>query len=126
MNKITVFYDGQCPICLGAVERCRRLLPRQPIHWFDITGQSLALRELGIDPAEALIELHAQTTEGRIIKGIDSYCLLLQMMPQWYYRWLAILLTVKPIRKLAAAHYRRSTLQRLTRQGRYPYRCECP
>lgn len=117
---ITVFYDGLCPLCIESVTRCRQMMPDQPIHWFDITGQQEYLRHLGIDPTDALIELYLLTADGRIVKGIDSYSYLLRMMPYWHYRLLGLLLRFTPLHYVTTLYYRRSTVRRLRKSCRYP------
>ena len=40
--------------------------------WFDITGQEVRLRELGIDPRRALTELHLLDEHQHIRSGTES------------------------------------------------------
>ncbi len=54
--KITVFYDGICPLCTREVAKWRKAPFTCPVEWFDITDQDDALRAHGIDPNAALIE----------------------------------------------------------------------
>ncbi len=62
-GKLTVFYDGACPVCV----RDRRWYEKleghteDSVQWLDITGRDDELRQLGIDPYHALRELHDGT-----------------------------------------------------------------
>ena len=83
--KITVFYDGDCPLCTREVSRWKQAPFLCTVDWFNISGQDDELRARGIDPHQALLQLHTQTDDGRTLVSIDSYALLLNQLPRW--RW---------------------------------------
>ncbi|MGI9276826.1 MAG: thiol-disulfide oxidoreductase DCC family protein [Endozoicomonas sp.] len=119
--KITVFYDGVCPLCLREVARWREAPFTCEVEWLDITGQDEQLREKGIDPASALLELHTMTDDGQIRTSIDSYGLLLSQLKRW--RWLGQLMLLPVIRPMLKWAYDWMTRVRLKREGRFPGSC---
>jgi predicted DCC family thiol-disulfide oxidoreductase YuxK len=73
-ERLTVFYDGACPICVRDRRTYEKLAgERDNVCWVDITAAEAQLREAGIDPRKALTELHVQDGEGNIFSEIDAY-----------------------------------------------------
>ena len=119
--KITVFYDGVCPLCVREVSRWREAPFSCDVEWFDITGQDEKLREKGIDPRAALLELHTLTDDGQVRTSIDSYGLLLSQLKRW--RWLGWLMLLPVIRPMLKWTYDWMTRVRLKSEGRLPADC---
>jgi hypothetical protein len=61
-GMVTVYYDGACPKCVKDRYNYEKLSgdKGKKVRWFDITGQEERLREIGIDPQKALMELHVK------------------------------------------------------------------
>ena len=117
-DSITVFYDGSCPGC----ERDRRYYESlraaddQSVIWFDITGQERQLREWGIDPHKALLELHVRDAQGKLYSELAAYRLLMGRVPR--LKWLGWLLGLPIVRTLTSYMYHRWVQWRLRREGR--------
>ena len=119
--KITVYFDGACPLCVREIGRWRNAPFGCEMEWFDITGQEQALRQRGIDPRQAMLQLHTQTSDGKTFVSIDSYALLLKQLPHW--RWLGVLMALPIIKSLLRWVYDGLTILRLKSEGRYPAEC---
>ncbi|MBY4679095.1 thiol-disulfide oxidoreductase DCC family protein [Marinobacterium arenosum] len=119
-NKITVYYDGACPRCVRDRQQYEKLAGKagERVCWFDITGHEAQLRELGIDPARALKELHVRASDGRILSELDAYILLMRQVPR--LAPLAWLIGLPLIRPLLARLYHWSVRRRLQTSGRWP------
>jgi predicted DCC family thiol-disulfide oxidoreductase YuxK len=117
-NRVTVYYDGACPICVKDRADYERLAGEggKDVVWFDITGRDAELRALGIDPRKALTELHIMDGEGRILSEMDAYIVLMRRVPK--LKLLAWLIGLPPIRPLLGKLYRWMVRRRLRRQGR--------
>jgi len=117
-GEITVYYDGACPRCIRDRERYERVSGEagRSVRWVDVNGREATLREKGIDPVQALRELHVEDEQGTIHRELDAYILLLSRVPRW--RPLAWLIGLPGIRPLLSWGYRRTVLRRLRRQGR--------
>ena len=116
--QITVFYDGDCPLCVREVARWKHASFSCDVEWFDIAGQDEELQRRGIDPALALLELHTMTDDGEVFTSIGSYGLLLCQLPGW--RWLGKLMLLPVIRPTLKWIYDWLTKMRLKREGRWP------
>ena len=116
-ERLTVFYDGACPICVRDRRTYEKLAgERNNVSWVDITTAEAQLREAGIDPRKALTELHVQDGEGNIFSEIDAYRLLMARIPLLKpIGWLIGLPLVRPI---LSRLYRWWVRRRLIRDGR--------
>ncbi|XSG85440.1 MAG: DCC1-like thiol-disulfide oxidoreductase family protein [Methylohalobius sp. ZOD2] len=113
--RLTVFYDGQCPLCWRTVLAVEHFDLRRSVVFRDLqthAAQEPALAD--IDPSELLADLYAVDSEGRRYRGIDTYLAILKAMG--YLRPLAWVLRLPGIYSLAAHIYRRiaDSRQRLT------------
>ena len=116
-GKLTVYYDGACPKCRrdrATYEKLAGPLAEQ-VCWFDITGQDSHLRDLGIDPQQALSELHVRDPDGRLVSELDAYILLMQKVP--LLKPVAWLIGLPLIRSLLAKLYHRQVNRRLQKRG---------
>ena len=117
-DKICVYYDGACPQCVRDRQTYEKLAGKRAenVCWIDITGQEQRLREIGIDPAKALTELHVKDQHERILSELDAYILLMSHVP--LLRPLAWLIGLPVIRPLLAKLYHGMVNRRLRRSGR--------
>lgn len=116
--QITVFYDGDCPLCTKEVIRWKQASFDCDVDWFNISGHDDELRTRGIDPRQALLQLHTQTDDGRILVSIDSYALLLKQLKHW--RWLGVIMSLPVIKPCLLTTYDWLTRLRLKKEGRWP------
>lgn len=117
-NKVTVYYDGACPICVRDRADYERMAGEggRDVEWFDINGRDDELRALGIDPRKALTELHVRDQDGQIRSEIDAYVILMSRVPR--LRPLAWLIGLPLLKSLFGSLYRWMVRRRLRRQGR--------
>ncbi len=120
--KITVFYDGSCPLCTREIARWRHAPFACDIEWLDITDNDRELLRRGIDPGKAMLELHTQTDSGEIYTSVESYALLLSQLPRWYL--LGRFMSLPIIKPLLTHSYNGLTRLRLKLEGRWPQVCE--
>ncbi len=116
--KIIVYYDGACPRCVKDRLNYEKLSIRSGEHfdWVDITGQEDLLREAGIDPQKALMELHVKDENQRILSEVDAYVLLMSKVP--LLNPLAKLIGLPLIRLMVSRVYHWQVNRRLRRSGR--------
>ena len=112
-EDLTVYYDGACPSCVRDRALYERLAARdgKPTEWVDITGREAELCELGIDPGQALRELHVRDADGAVHREVDAYILLMSRIA--VLRPLAWLIGRPGIRSLVSRLYRRMVMRRL-------------
>lgn len=119
-DKLRVFYDGACPSCVKDRRMYERLAGKtgETVEWVDITGRDNELRQLGIEPASALQELHVEDASGTVHRELDAYILLMSRV--WLLKPLAWLIGLPMIRPALAKRYHRMVSKRLEQSGRMP------
>ncbi|QFU21590.1 DUF393 domain-containing protein [Shewanella eurypsychrophilus] len=128
MNKshptLYVLYDGACPRCLKDRDNYLRVAGKYAtgVNWFDITDQGVQLKAWGIDPFQALTELHVIIGECDdidkpiVVSELDAYIILMSRVPMLQpFAWL---IGRKCIRPLLSILYRRAVYRRLKCEGR--------
>ncbi|MBQ0782997.1 MAG: DUF393 domain-containing protein, partial [Amphritea sp.] len=110
--------DGSCAGCVRDRRYYESLqaADNTSVIWFDITGQEDQLREWGIDPHKALLELHVRDSEGQIYSELDAYRLLMHRVPR--LKWLGWLLGLPLIRTVSRYLYHWWVERRLRKEGR--------
>ncbi len=117
-SVITVFYDGACASCVKDRRFYEKLAGKggKQVHWFDITHQDDYLVALGIEPLKALIELHLQLADGRILSELDAYIVLMKRV--FMLKPLAYFISLPIIRPYLARLYHQRVEKRLQASGR--------
>ena len=112
-EKITVFYDGACPVCVRDRRWYEKLegQTEDSVEWLDITGRDEQLREQGIDPNQALRELHVKDSQGQVHREMAAYILLMARVP--LLKPIAWLIGLPVIRPTLAWLYHRWVARRL-------------
>lgn len=77
MNKITVWYDGACPLCLREIALCRRLDKKHAIQFVDLTSPDISCplnREFMLD------RFHARENEV-LLSGAAAFAAMWRAIP---------------------------------------------
>lgn len=114
MTKLTVFYDGTCPLCAKEMSALKQRDTKQQIKIINIYSDAFADYPQ-IDPEQANTILHALNQKGELLLGLDVTHRAWQLVGRgWLYaplRWRI----VKPVAdwlylKFAKNRYRVSYL----------------
>ncbi len=87
--KLTVFYDGFCPLCSAEINQLRAYDGDNKIAFEDIHAPDFVKRYPYIDQVEANRILHGQLSNGDMIYGLDVTYQAWKAVGK--HRWLAIL-----------------------------------
>jgi predicted DCC family thiol-disulfide oxidoreductase YuxK len=114
---LTVWFDGDCPICTAEIGLMRRLDRQSAVAFVDLrqAGGDLADRE------DRLARFHAQPSDGPMVSGAAAFVALWRTVPS--LRPLALLASPPPVLWLLERAYRlflrrRPWLQAVARRGR--------
>lgn len=77
MAQVTVWYDGQCPLCAAEIALMRRLDRRGGIAFIEIQG---AEATCPLDPAEMLARFHARE-DGVMLSGAAAFAAMWRAIP---------------------------------------------
>lgn len=114
MTKISIYYDGSCPLC------------RREIAWYQRRGTAAVFCDIsdpanlpaGLSHEDALARFHIRDADGTMRDGADAFLAVWAETPG--LRWLAGILSPQPIKWLLERAYRgflpiRPYLQRVCR-----------
>lgn len=71
MQKLTVFYDSYCPLCVSEMDQLAQLDSNNLLQLEDIHQPDFATRFPAIDPVAADRVLHAMLEDGTMLYGLD-------------------------------------------------------
>jgi predicted DCC family thiol-disulfide oxidoreductase YuxK len=117
-DRLTVYYNGACPICGAEIDHYQKLAAASdaPLAWVDISREPSALVAHGIDGEGAKRRLYATGADGRLTGGVEAFAQLWERLPR--YRWLGRLARLRLVRPLAEALYERILAPGLYRYNR--------
>ena len=78
MDKLTIWFDGACPLCSREIALMKRLDRRDAILFVDVAGRALA--DCPIDRAELLARLHA-SENGQMLSGASAFAAMWRAIP---------------------------------------------
>jgi predicted DCC family thiol-disulfide oxidoreductase YuxK len=92
MTRVTVYYNGQCPVCRAGVadHRRRAEAARASCDWVDVSERPDALAARGVALDDVRLRLHAVDAEGRLRVGVEAFAAIWRELPGWRgLAWLA-------------------------------------
>jgi predicted DCC family thiol-disulfide oxidoreductase YuxK len=76
-TRVTVWFDGDCPLCLREIALMRRLDRRGAIAFVNVAGDG----SCPIDRAELLARFHAREADGPMVSGAAAFAALWRAIP---------------------------------------------
>ena len=102
-DRLTVYFDGACPVCSREVEVYDRIDRAGTIGWHDVSKNEGDLGKDGVSQSDALARLHARLPDGQIVTGVEAFIAIWERLPG--FRLLAPLARRHPIRWLLERGY---------------------
>ncbi|WP_229213350.1 MULTISPECIES: thiol-disulfide oxidoreductase DCC family protein [unclassified Duganella] len=102
MDTLTLYYDGSCGFCRVEVSRLRGWDRARRLAFVDIAAPDF-VPPPGVSMHALETEMHAQSTDGRLLVGIDSLLAAYTLVGRG---WMVAPLRVRWLRPLFAALYR--------------------
>ncbi len=93
-QKVTMFHDGDCPLCKFEVEAMQKLDIKKAIRWVDITKEKQALDDVGISYHDAMARIHVQDENSNMLTGVRGFLVVWKKLP--YYRRIAPIIEKVP------------------------------
>ena len=75
-NKMTVFYDGRCPLCNWEISHLKKRDHELNIHFENIHCEQFPLKHPKLNKQTLDALLHVQQPNGQWVKGLDANYLL--------------------------------------------------
>lgn len=70
--RLTVFFDGDCPICAREIRMVGRRVVPGTVRFLDVRDRETDLAAYGLTQPEVLGSLHAVRDDGEVITGMDA------------------------------------------------------
>jgi len=99
---LTVWYDGDCPICAREIGFYRRRAGAAAIRWVNLRDAGGPLPP-GSSREAALGRLNVQRPDGTLHDGVQAFRALWSALPA--LRWAAVLTRPRPMQQLLAIGY---------------------
>jgi predicted DCC family thiol-disulfide oxidoreductase YuxK len=103
-SPVSVYYDGDCPVCSREIATYRRLTPEDAVRWVDASSCDESELGEGLDRAQALGLFHLRDESGRVLSGLDAFIALWARVPG--FGFVARLAALPPMRLLLGFGYR--------------------
>ena len=84
MTKVTLFFDGACPLCRREIALMKKLDRRRMLAFEDVADADAPV-SCPIDRRELLAKFHARLPSGEIVSGARAFCEAYGVMP--YLGW---------------------------------------
>jgi predicted DCC family thiol-disulfide oxidoreductase YuxK len=78
VTGLTVWYDGDCPLCIREIALMRRLDKRRAINFVDVAPEDAACP---IDRTLLLARFHAQEMGGPVLDGAAAFAAMWRAIP---------------------------------------------
>jgi len=72
-TQLSIYYDGQCPLCLAEIHLLQQRNRRQLLAFFDVSDASVASSLQQFSCAEALYAMHGVLSTGEVIRGVSVF-----------------------------------------------------
>jgi predicted DCC family thiol-disulfide oxidoreductase YuxK len=73
MQKLTLFYDGLCPLCEAEIIFLSRRNQAGLLDFVDINSTDFASQKTELSCEAALAEMYGQYADGQLIKGVEVF-----------------------------------------------------
>lgn len=83
-QKVTMYHDGDCPLCKFEITAMQKLDTNKAIRWVDITKDDKALEEAGISYHDAMARVHVRDENQNMLTGVRGFIIVWKNLP--YYR----------------------------------------
>jgi predicted DCC family thiol-disulfide oxidoreductase YuxK len=104
LPALTVYFDGECPVCSREISMYRRQAGAGAIAWVDATACPAAALGADLSRRSALARLHVRTSDGELASGAKAFTTLWRHLPR--IAFLGRMLSHRPVSAILEAGYR--------------------
>jgi predicted DCC family thiol-disulfide oxidoreductase YuxK len=73
MKKLTMFYDGLCPLCQAEIQFLSGRNQAGLLSFVDINSDQYSPERIGVSCNQALASMYAQYDDGELIQGVEVF-----------------------------------------------------
>ena len=86
--ELTLYYDGQCPLCVAEVEFLQSRNALGQLAFIDITQTGFETSGHNISCEAAMAQLHGRTTDGQVLIGVPVFAMAYKLANLPVLAWL--------------------------------------
>lgn len=83
--KVTVFFDGSCPLCSAEIGVYRNCRGAESIEFVDVAKAPDGLVGPGLEKSDALKRFHIRDSTGEIVSGGRAFAVLWTRLPALHF-----------------------------------------
>lgn len=100
MQKLTLFYDGSCPLCQAEIHFLSGRNEAGLIDFVDIHSKSYDPLAIGISCEQALAAMYGQFSDGTLINGVPVFSEAYRRARLPFLAWIFSRNTLQPMLKI--------------------------
>lgn len=97
LKKLTLFYDGQCPLCQAEIQFLSSRNQSGLLSFVDIHSAQYSPMKVGVSCSQALAAMYAQFDDGELISGVDVFSAAYARANLPFLAWLFSRPSLQPI-----------------------------
>ncbi len=86
--ELTLYYDGQCPLCVAEVEFLQSRNTQGQLAFVDITQADFSQADSTISCEAAMAQIHGRTANGQILIGVPVFAVAYKLAKLPVLAWL--------------------------------------
>jgi predicted DCC family thiol-disulfide oxidoreductase YuxK len=71
--ELTLFYDGQCPLCVAEIEFLQSRSTKEQLAFVDVTQTGFEAAGHNISCDAAMAQIHGRTADGQVLVGVPVF-----------------------------------------------------
>lgn len=107
IGVLTLYYDGQCPLCLAEIHALQARNHRHLLKFVDVSGDSFEASGHGLSCTEALATMHGRIDDGAWLSGPAVFCEAYRRAGLPLLAWLFSRPWLAPLLGIAYRHFAR-------------------
>ena len=96
MKKLTMFYDGLCPLCQAEIQFLSSRNQAGLLSFTDINSAQFSQERAGVSCSQALAAMYAQYDDGELISGVEVFSAAYARANLPFLAWLFSRPTLQP------------------------------
>lgn len=85
--ELTLYYDGQCPLCVAEIEYLQSRNSHGQLAFVDVTDINFATEDHRISCDDAMAQIHGRTSEGQVLVGVPVFAVAYKAVELNFLAW---------------------------------------
>jgi hypothetical protein len=86
--ELTLFYDGQCPLCVAEIEFLQSRSTKDQLAFVDVTKSGFEAAGHQISCEAAMAQIHGRTADGQVLVGVPVFAKAYRLAKLPFLAWL--------------------------------------